>query len=50
MAHLYKTQQKLQQARKSQLSQPQAQGHNYNLTQAADTGRTHTHTLTQGPT
>ena len=46
MAHLYnhtKTQQKLQQARKSQLSRPQAQGHNYNLTQAADAGRTHTH-------
>ena len=47
MAHLYndtKTQQKLQQARKSQLSRLQAQGDNYNLTQAADAGRTHTHT------
>ena len=51
MAHLYndtKTQQKLQQARKSQLSRLQAQGDNYNLTQAADAGRTHT--LTQSPT
>ena len=49
MAHLYndtKTQQKLQQARKSQLSRLQAQGDNYNLTQAADAGRTHTHTHT----
>ena len=53
MAHLYndtKTQQKLQQARKSQLSRLQAQGDNYNLTQAADAGRTHTHTHTQSPT
>ena len=50
MAHLYnhtKTQQKLQQARKSQLSRLQAQGDNYNLTQAADAGRTHTHTHTE---